>query len=269
MAAARQNEMNDNMTVVATTTLVVVDLDAMGNDSVNAKLFLAIRGLLKDYMGSAIFRHSSNVELSLQISMEGAHGTWPMRLSNGYGRSGHAALPRRAAACAICCWAKTPKDFDVATSARPEELLRLFPGADQVGAHFGVVLVHEDVRRRWRWRRSAAISDTRTGGIRWRCEFETDPRQDVLRRDFTINALLMDPASGEILDFVGGRADLEARVIRAIGDPEARFREDHLRLLRAVRFAARLGFEIEAETFAAMRRLARVDPERGGGAGAG
>jgi poly(A) polymerase len=87
-------------------------------------------------------------------------------------------------------------------------------------------------------------------------EFETDPRQDALRRDFTINALLMDPASGEILDFVGGRADLEARVIRAIGDPEERFREDHLRLLRAVRFAARLGFEIEPETFAAMQRLA-------------
>ena len=150
---------------------------------------------------------------------------------------------------------KTPKDFDVATSARPGELLRLFPGADQVGAHFGVVLVHEggahvEVAT---FRSDLGYADGRHPVA---VEFETDPRQDALRRDFTINALLMDPASGEILDFVGGRADLEARVIRAIGDPETRFREDHLRLLRAVRFAARLGFEIEAETFGAMRRLA-------------
>jgi putative nucleotidyltransferase with HDIG domain len=86
--------------------------------------------------------------------------------------------------------------------------------------------------------------------------FETDPRQDALRRDFTINALLLDPVSGEVLDFVNGRADLDSKLIRAIGDPERRFREDHLRLMRAVRFAARLGFEIEAETLAAIRRLA-------------
>jgi len=86
--------------------------------------------------------------------------------------------------------------------------------------------------------------------------FETDPRQDALRRDFTINALLLDPVSGEVLDFVNGRADLDAKLIRAIGDPERRFHEDHLRLLRAVRFAARLGFEIEPETFAAIQRLA-------------
>jgi poly(A) polymerase len=86
--------------------------------------------------------------------------------------------------------------------------------------------------------------------------FETDPRQDALRRDFTINALLLDPFSGEVLDFVGGRADLEARVIRAIGDPARRVGEDHLRLLRAVRFAARLNFTIEPDTFAAMQSLA-------------
>jgi len=86
--------------------------------------------------------------------------------------------------------------------------------------------------------------------------FETDPRQDALRRDFTVNALFLDPFSGEILDFTGGRADLGAKQIRAIGDPEARFREDHLRLLRAIRFAARTGFAIEPETFAAIRALA-------------
>jgi len=86
-------------------------------------------------------------------------------------------------------------------------------------------------------------------------EFETDPRQDVLRRDFTVNGLLMDPASREVLDFVGGRRDLEARLIRAIGDPDTRFAEDHLRMLRAIRFAARLGFGIEPATFAAIQRL--------------
>jgi poly(A) polymerase len=84
--------------------------------------------------------------------------------------------------------------------------------------------------------------------------FENDARQDVLRRDFTINGLLMDPETGEVLDYVDGRADLDRQVIRAIGDPELRFREDHLRLLRAVRFAARLGFAIEPLTFAAIRR---------------
>jgi putative nucleotidyltransferase with HDIG domain len=148
-----------------------------------------------------------------------------------------------------------PKDFDVAASARPDELLRLFPGAGQVGAHFGVVLVHEagsqvEVAT---FRSDLEYHDGRhPDGV----HFETDPRQDALRRDFTINALMMDPVSGEVLDFVNGRADLSAKLIRAIGDPERRFREDHLRLLRAVRFAARLGFEIEPETFAAIERLA-------------
>ncbi len=147
------------------------------------------------------------------------------------------------------------KDFDVATSAQPDELLRLFPGAGQVGAHFGVVLVREDGAQVEvaTFRSDLEYTDgRRPEGVR----FETDPRQDALRRDFTINALFLDPASSEVLDFTGGRADLEARLIRAIGDPEQRFREDRLRLLRAVRFAARLGFTIEAETFRAMQRLA-------------
>ncbi len=150
---------------------------------------------------------------------------------------------------------RTAKDFDVATSAQPDELLRLFPGADQVGAHFGVVLVHEDGAHVEvaTFRSDLAYADGRRPvGV----HFETDPRQDVLRRDFTINALLLDPASGDILDYTGGRADLEAKVIRAIGDPAERLREDHLRLLRAVRFAARLGFEIEPGTFVAIRELA-------------
>jgi putative nucleotidyltransferase with HDIG domain len=150
---------------------------------------------------------------------------------------------------------RVPKDFDVATSAAPADLLRLFPGADEVGAHFGVVLVHADGAQVEvaTFRSDLEYRDGRhPEGVR----FETDPRQDVLRRDFTVNALLLDPETGETLDFVGGREDLKAGTIRAIGEPEQRFREDHLRLLRAVRFAARLGFTIEPETFGAMGRLA-------------
>jgi poly(A) polymerase len=150
---------------------------------------------------------------------------------------------------------RTPNDFDVATSARPDELLRLFPGADRVGAHFGVVLVHDEGAH-------VEVASFRSdleyldGRHPEAVRFETDPREDALRRDFTINALLFDPITGEVLDFTNGRADLDAKIVRAIGDPETRFREDHLRLMRAVRFAARLGFEIEPRTFAAMRRLA-------------
>lgn len=149
---------------------------------------------------------------------------------------------------------RTPQDYDVATSARPGEVTALFPKAQLVGAHFGVALVREDgVEVEVATFRSDR--DYADGRRPEAVDFETDPRQDVLRRDFTINGLLMDPATGETLDFVGGRADLEARRVRAIGDPEARFAEDHLRMLRAVRFAARLGFEIEPATFEAIRRL--------------
>jgi len=155
---------------------------------------------------------------------------------------------------------RTPKDFDVATSARPDELLRLFPGSGQVGAHFGVVLVHEGGSQ-VEVATFRSDLDYHDGRHPEDVHFEKDPSRDALRRDFTINALLLDPLSGdpisgEVLDFVNGRADLNAKLIRAIGDPERRFREDHLRLLRAVRFAARLGFEIEPETFAAIEHLA-------------
>lgn len=150
---------------------------------------------------------------------------------------------------------RVPKDFDVSTSARPEELLRLFPRADSVGAHFGVVIVHEDGAHVEvaTFRADLEYLDGRHPEA---VRFETDPREDVLRRDFTMNALLLDPASGEILDFVSGRDDLKAGIVRAIGDPGTRFREDHLRLLRAVRFAARLGFRIEPATAQAIRSLA-------------
>jgi tRNA nucleotidyltransferase/poly(A) polymerase len=158
-----------------------------------------------------------------------------------------------------------PKDYDVTTSATPAEVLALFPDAQQVGAHFGVVLIaeggaHVEVAT---FRSDHSYIDGRHPG---EVRFETDPRQDVLRRDFTINALLMDPESGEVLDWVGGKADLRDGVIRAIGDPARRFEEDHLRMLRAVRFAARFSYAIEPATFAAIReqsaKIQRISAER-------
>lgn len=152
---------------------------------------------------------------------------------------------------------RPPKDFDVATDAPPARIRELFPRCEEVGAHFGVCLLrgegaHVEVAT---FRSDFDYTDGRRPA---RVSFESDPRQDAMRRDFTINALLLDVRTGEVRDFTGGRADLEARLIRAIGDPEQRFREDHLRLLRAVRFAARLEFEIEAQTFAAIRRSAQL-----------
>jgi poly(A) polymerase len=149
---------------------------------------------------------------------------------------------------------RQPQDYDVATDARPEQILLLFGKAQLVGAHFGVALVREEDTEVEvaTFRSDHAYQDGRHPTA---VDFETDPRQDVLRRDFTINALLMNPESGQVLDFVGGREDLNAGLIRAIGDPDMRFGEDHLRMLRAIRFAARLGFQVEAQTFAAIQRL--------------
>ena len=146
-----------------------------------------------------------------------------------------------------------PKDFDIATDARPDRIMDLFPRSGRVGAHFGVVLVR-DVFDQVEVATFRSDHDYLDGRHPEQVRFESDPREDVLRRDFTINGLMMDPDTGSVLDFVDGRGDLARGVIRAIGDPYARFREDHLRLLRGMRFAARLGFEIEAATFDAMRR---------------
>jgi putative nucleotidyltransferase with HDIG domain len=147
-----------------------------------------------------------------------------------------------------------PKDYDVATSATPEQVLSIFPGALKVGAHFGVMIVREDgvTVEVATFRSDHDYADGRRPS---EVRFETDPKQDVLRRDFTINALLLEPETGDVLDYVGGRADLEGGLIRAIGDAEQRFREDHLRMLRAIRFAARFNFTIENETEAAILRL--------------
>lgn len=157
------------------------------------------------------------------------------------------------------------QDFDVATDAEPEAVMRLFPRHSAVGAAFGVVLVHQPASsvEVATFRTEAAYADGRhPAGVR----YARTAREDVQRRDFTINGLLLDPVSGEVLDYVGGRADLEAGIVRAIGDPERRFSEDRLRLLRAVRFAARLGFTLETATQAAIRRqaggIAAISAER-------
>ena len=152
---------------------------------------------------------------------------------------------------------REPADYDVATRATPEEVMQLFPETYAVGAQFGVVLVPSPDRSFTvevaTFRSDGDYSDgRRPDSVR----YSQDVREDVERRDFTINGLLLDPLNGEILDFVGGRSDIDARILRTIGDPELRFTEDKLRLLRAVRFAARLGYEIEPATFAAIRKLA-------------
>lgn len=147
-----------------------------------------------------------------------------------------------------------PSDYDVATSASAHEVQNLFERTVPVGARFGVVLVLIDDQpiEVATFRTDAEYVDGRHPvGV-----LPASPAEDARRRDFTINGMFLDPESGEVLDYVGGRADLAARTIRAIGDAEERFGEDHLRMLRAVRLAARLGYEIEPATFAAIQRLA-------------
>jgi poly(A) polymerase len=175
---------------------------------------------------------------------------------------------------------RQPKDYDVATNATPEQVMTIFPETYAVGAQFGVVLVPVpagDV--------ASNVSTDGLGGGDLNCSFSTHahavevatfrsdigysdgrhpdevrfsqhPQEDVARRDFTVNGMLLDPVSGEVLDFVGGRRDLEEKIVRAIGDPEQRFAEDKLRMLRAVRFAARFEYTIEPGTLAAIKKLA-------------
>jgi len=159
---------------------------------------------------------------------------------------------------------RVPEDFDVATSARPDVVLDLFPRTFAVGAHFGVLLVADEidgeeiVTEVATFRSDGAYSDGRRPD---EVRFSDSAEEDVIRRDFTINGMLLDPQilkeTGNLpeatLDFVGGRDDLAAGVVRAIGNAEKRFAEDKLRMLRAVRFAARFGFVIEPVTEAAIR----------------
>ncbi|HEX4810879.1 MAG TPA: CCA tRNA nucleotidyltransferase [Bryobacteraceae bacterium] len=159
-----------------------------------------------------------------------------------------------------------PKDYDVSTDATPQSVLSYFPRSQAVGAHFGVILVGSGPGAQVEvatFRSEGAYADGRRPD---EVRFETDPRLDVLRRDFTINGLMEDPLTGEILDYCGGQADLRDGIVRAIGEPHRRFEEDHLRMLRAVRFAARLNFAIERETMRAIQELApaihRISAER-------
>jgi poly(A) polymerase len=182
---------------------------------------------------------------------------------------------------------REPADYDVATDALPDQVMRIFPDTYAVGAKFGVVLVPvprgkraslADARNTDASEPSSADEHATVPGhshkscvevATFRCDvgysdgrhpdevrFSRQPREDVQRRDFTINGLLLDPEKNEVLDFVGGQSDLRAKIIRAIGDPELRFAEDKLRMLRAVRFAARFEYTIESATFAAIQQLA-------------
>jgi putative nucleotidyltransferase with HDIG domain len=151
---------------------------------------------------------------------------------------------------------REPADYDVATNATPQEVLQFFPHALDVGAHFGVVLVRQDSFQVEvaTFRSDVGYSDGRHPD---QVVYSQTPEEDVQRRDFTINGLLMRHDTGEVLDFVDGRADLAAGIIRAIGEPSRRFAEDKLRMLRAVRFAARFGYAIEPMTSTAIRKHAK------------
>lgn len=159
---------------------------------------------------------------------------------------------------------KHPKDFDIATNATPAQVEKIFPGAQTVGAHFGVIVLRSHGAQ-------FEIATFRTDGSYLdgrrpeKVEFST-PQEDAQRRDFTVNGLFHDPVEDRVIDFVGGEEDLKNKVLRAIGVPQDRFSEDYLRLMRAVRFAASLGFEIEPRTWQAVKdcapQLGKISIER-------
>ena len=167
---------------------------------------------------------------------------------------------------------REPADYDVATDATPDQVMRIFPQTYAVGAQFGVVLVpivqsdgenNEKTIEVATFRSDISYSDGRHPDA---VRFSKSAHEDVQRRDFTINGLLLDPITNEVLDFVDGRKDLDSGIIRTIGDPELRFGEDKLRMLRAVRFAARFEYQVESGTFSAIQKLAsqihRISRER-------
>lgn len=159
---------------------------------------------------------------------------------------------------------ETPKDFDIATDATPAAVQELFPRSQAVGAHFGVIVVREGGHHFEiaTFRTDGSYGDGRRPDS---VAFST-PQEDAQRRDFTVNGMFLDPVTGKVIDYVGGLDDLRERRLRAIGDPAARFREDHLRLMRAVRFATVLGYGIEPVTWAAVmahaESIKRISIER-------
>ncbi len=159
---------------------------------------------------------------------------------------------------------REPKDYDIATNATPAQVLKCFPKGNEVGAHFGVILVKHQghMVEIATFRTDGSYSDGRRPD---HVVFST-AQEDAQRRDFTINGLFEDPVNGEIIDYVGGQADLQSATLRAIGEPALRFEEDSLRLMRAIRFSGSLGFAIEENTWQAIvgcaPLLARISPER-------
>ena len=145
---------------------------------------------------------------------------------------------------------QTPKDFDIATDARPEAVQEIFARTYAVGAHFGVIVVLENG---FQFEVATFRSDdVYVDGRRPSAVHFSSPEEDAKRRDFTINGMFFDPGTEQVIDFVGGRADLEAKLVRAIGEPAHRFAEDRLRMLRAVRFATVLEYEIDKQTWEAL-----------------
>ena len=177
---------------------------------------------------------------------------------------------------------REPADYDVSTDATPDEVMRIFPRTWAVGAQFGVVLVPVDeqisrspdlqvppsgvsadqVDQLASRAHAIEVATFRSDGLYTdgrhpdQVTYSKEAREDVQRRDFTINGLLLDPMDSQVLDYVGGQRDLEQKIIRTIGPPERRFGEDKLRMLRAIRFAARFGYDVDSDTFAAIQRLA-------------
>src|SRR6478609_9952173 len=137
----------------------------------------------------------------------------------------------------------TPKDYDIATDARPETVQTIFPHTFAVGAHFGVIIVLENG---FQFEVATFRSDDAyIDGRHPSAVHFSSPEEDAQRRDFTINGMFYDPVAEKMIDFVGGRADIDAKLVRAIGDPVQRFAEDRLRMLRAVRFATVLDYQID------------------------
>jgi tRNA nucleotidyltransferase/poly(A) polymerase len=240
--------------VVATTTLAVVDDGLLTSVDIMGRIVILLEPKVLSYDDS-MSRASSSRTGAIEIAAELRSRGFQAWLVGGCVRD--------------LVLGREPQDYDISTDARPDDLLRLFPRSQLVGAQFGVVLV--DGVEVATFRSDHAYADGRhPEGV----TFETDPRQDVLRRDFTINALLLDPAVlnsssplySAVVDYIDGLSDLRAGIIRAIGDPGLRFEEDHLRMLRAIRFAARFNFQIEPGTMAAIQELhsqiLRVSPER-------
>src|SRR5438132_11571761 len=144
----------------------------------------------------------------------------------------------------------TPKDYDIATDARPEAVQNLFARTFAVGAHFGVFIVLEDG---FQFEVATFRSDDAyIDGRHPSAVHFSSPEEDAQRRDFTINGMFYDPVAKKVIDFVGGRADIDAKLVRAIGDPARRFTEDRLRMLRAVRFATTLDYEVDKTTWEAL-----------------